>query len=100
MRVAILTAVTCWLFMMVVTAVEIVLGPETLLKPPGEPPWIRDTKARNWTEAIVHTSKKTLPNDYRLFSASDARYDPYSEGHGEGQHRRLHGTDAAVEDLL
>jgi len=101
MRVAILTAVTCWVFMMVVTAVEIVLGPETLLKPPGEPPWIRDTKARNWTETMIHTSSKNLPTDYRLFSAADARYDSESsEGHGESHHRRLDGADAAVDDLL
>merc|ERR1712137_693529 len=56
MRVACCTAALAWAFMMVATGVEVLLGPESLLKPPGEPPWIRDTKFRSWTPAKMHSS--------------------------------------------
>merc|ERR1719167_144701 len=81
-RVAIVAAAFQWLFMMVVTGVECVLGSESLLKPPGEPPWIRDIKSRSWTPEKVHTSVRKLPDDYRLFSASKARYDDSDDGAG------------------
>mmetsp|Transcript_104705 Transcript_104705/g.335520 ORF Transcript_104705/g.335520 Transcript_104705/m.335520 type:complete len:753 (-) Transcript_104705:30-2288(-) len=75
MRVVILTAAAQWLFAMLATSAEIILGPDSLMKPPGEPPWIRDTKYRHFTPAMVHLSTEAgLPGKYRLFSASKARY--------------------------
>jgi len=75
MRVVILTAAAQWLIAMVATSAEIILGPDSLMKPPGEPPWIRDTKYRHFTPAMVHLSTEAgLPGKYRLFSASKARY--------------------------
>jgi len=99
MRAACLTTALAWAFMMVATCFEVVLGPESLMKPPGEPPWIRDTKFRSWTPANMHgSSSASLPDDYRLFSASQAYYDDAEKheeapatGHGDkhGSHRRL-----------
>jgi len=75
-RVVILTAALQWFFVMITTSAEIILGPESLLKPPGEPPWIRDTKARHWAPGQVHLSTSdALPEGYRLFAASTANYD-------------------------
>eukprot|EP00445_Apocalathium_hangoei_P087635 CAMPEP_0204220504 /NCGR_PEP_ID=MMETSP0361-20130328/80987_1 /ASSEMBLY_ACC=CAM_ASM_000343 /TAXON_ID=268821 /ORGANISM="Scrippsiella Hangoei, Strain SHTV-5" /LENGTH=300 /DNA_ID=CAMNT_0051185899 /DNA_START=12 /DNA_END=911 /DNA_ORIENTATION=+ len=75
MRVVILTACAQWLFAMLATSAEIILGPESLMKPPGEPPWIRDTKYRHFTPAMVHLSTEAgVPEQYRLFAASRARY--------------------------
>lgn len=82
---------------MLATCVEVILGPESLLKPPGEPPWIRDTKFRHWTPAHHHFSNSDeLPEDYRLFSASKAYYDDeekgaedHSDDHADDKHRRL-----------
>lgn len=82
-RFIILAAAFQWLFMMVVTAVEAVLGSESLLKPPGEPPWIRDTKFRHYVPEMVHMSGGSLPSDYRLFAASTANY------HMEGDHGKV-----------
>merc|ERR1719330_1100646 len=113
MRVACCAAALSWAFMMVATCVEILLGPESLLKPPGEPPWIRDTKFRSWTPAMMHSSASAgLPDDYRLFSASTAIYDDdtATEKHAtaddaHGSHRRLASAnktsrDAVFGDLL
>mmetsp|Transcript_25678 Transcript_25678/g.65231 ORF Transcript_25678/g.65231 Transcript_25678/m.65231 type:complete len:908 (-) Transcript_25678:130-2853(-) len=120
MRVVILTACAQWFFAMLATSAEIILGPESLMKPPGEPPWIRDTKYRHFTPAMVHLSGGSdLPENYRLFSASMARYtDEAAVAHGvsadlisavdygshgatasAGGHRRL-ANDGALEELL
>jgi len=96
-RVAILSAAFQWFFIMVTIGVEIVLGTETLLKPPGEAPWIRDTKMRSWTPGMVHLSNAgALPEDYRLFSASTANY---VQG-GSAGHRRLSQAATPIDDLL
>jgi len=123
MRVVILTAALQWLFAMLATSAEIILGPDSLMKPPGEPPWIRDTKYRHFTPAMVHLSTEDgLSTEYRLFSASKARYtdqapaadhatapeethaeETQAEAAGGAGHRRLakaNGTDAAFEELL
>ncbi|CAK0858954.1 unnamed protein product [Prorocentrum cordatum] len=91
-RVAISTSVIVWLYMIIVSVCESIMGPESLMKPPGEPPWIRDTKRRHYTQGWVHTSKsETYPTDYKLWSASTASYGHESEdGHG---HRRLGGLN-------
>merc|ERR1711920_355821 len=76
MRVACCTAALAWALLLGATGLEAVLGSESLREPPGEPPWIRDTKFRNWTAANHHSSvSATLPGDYRLFSASKAFYE-------------------------
>mmetsp|Transcript_14913 Transcript_14913/g.38295 ORF Transcript_14913/g.38295 Transcript_14913/m.38295 type:complete len:919 (-) Transcript_14913:78-2834(-) len=110
-RTAICAVILMWFSQMVFTMVEIIMGPETLLKPPGEPPWIRDTKYRSWGPEIIHlSSQSALPDDYRLFSASDAYYKPGDQAaaadHGAegGAHRRLAamkraGLEAAMGDL-
>jgi len=113
-RVVILTACLQWIFVMFTTSAEIILGPESLLKPPGEPPWIRDTKYRSWGPEKIHLSSAgALPSDYRLFAASTARYtddestDSHSDAHGatDAHHRRLEKANlsqesAAFEELL
>jgi hypothetical protein len=104
LRVAVCTLILQWVFMIVATSVEIILGPETLLKPPGEPPWIRDTKYRSYGPDFVHVSSSPgLPSDYRLFSAAKAYYEP--AGAAAAGHRRLAavqvgGLEAAMEDLV
>lgn len=112
LRIACCSAALGWAFMMGATVVEYLLGPESLLKPPGEPPWIRDTKFRSWTPAKMHASNSAgLPTDYRLFSASEAYYEDaadsasshkssHDDGHG-GSHRRLSDTNktAATQAL-
>jgi len=104
MRLCCLTAAFEWFFMMVVTPIEIVMGTETLLKPPGEPPWIRDTKYRHYSPSVVHLSTDGLPSSYRLFAATKARY-PKPEGDSHGDyHRRLDENQsaqvAAYDELL
>jgi len=110
-RVVILTACLQWIVVLCTTSAEIILGPESLLKPPGEPPWIRDTKYRSWGPEKIHlSSADVLPSDYRLFAASMARYDDdgseAASAHGDdGHHRRLKGANlshesAAFEELL
>mmetsp|Transcript_120812 Transcript_120812/g.385712 ORF Transcript_120812/g.385712 Transcript_120812/m.385712 type:complete len:866 (+) Transcript_120812:1-2598(+) len=70
-RVVIITAALQWFFLMITTSAEIILGPDTLMKPPGEPPWIRDTKYRHFGPTTsFHLSGTALPKDYRLFFAS------------------------------
>jgi len=97
-RLAILSVAFQWLFMMVATGVEVVMGPESLMKPPGEPPWIRDIKGRMWAPESVHTSRSgALPEDYRLFAASTAHYT--EGGDTSAGHRRL-GSDSPVDDLI
>jgi len=92
-RLGCITVAFCWGFMMVVTCFEIILGPESLLKPPGEPPWIRDTKFRHWTPAHHHLSNSDeVPDDYRLFSAAKAYYsddEDTAKDHAHDKHRRL-----------
>uniref|UniRef100_A0A7S1QK45 Uncharacterized protein n=1 Tax=Alexandrium catenella TaxID=2925 RepID=A0A7S1QK45_ALECA len=89
-RVALLTMAFQWLFMIAATAAEATMGPESLLKPPGEPPWIRDVKTRHWKPAMVHlSSNNTVPSDYALFDPPVARPPLLKspEGHGsEGTH--------------
>lgn len=100
LRIAVFTAAGQWSFMLIATGVEVVLGPESLLKPPGEPPWIRDTKYRSYTPENVHLSSSGgLPGDYRLFAASTAHYpgeehEPSSGEHGEHGEHEEHGHDA------
>jgi hypothetical protein len=81
-RVCICTNILQWFFMMIVSGLECHLGPVSLLKPPGEPPWIRDIKMRSWTpyEAAeglpIHFSSEAeegVPEGYRLFNPPPAR---------------------------
>lgn len=100
MRVACLTAATSWALLMAATGLEILLGHESLLKPPGEPPWIRDTKFREWTPASMHSSvSSSLPGDYRLFSASTAFYED-DEAHGTGDDDASHGAEHGTHRRL
>jgi len=125
MRVAICTVALQWFYMMIASGVECALGPESLLKPAGEPPWIRDTKMRSWTPAMVHTSADAaVPEGYELFNPPMARpaleegghhsgalppaasgaADASEAGHGSG-HRRLaeeygRRPEAALRELL
>jgi len=110
-RVVILTACLQWIVVLCTTSAEIILGPESLLKPPGEPPWIRDTKYRSWGPEKIHLSSADgLPEGYRLFSASTARYDDDSSevahsSSASSHHRRLKEPSlsqesAAFEELL
>uniref|UniRef100_A0A7S4Q506 Uncharacterized protein n=1 Tax=Alexandrium monilatum TaxID=311494 RepID=A0A7S4Q506_9DINO len=96
-RVAILAVALQWFFMMVASAAEAILGPESLLKPPGEPPWIRDQKMRSWTPEMVHLSNnKTLPENYKLFDPPLARPPLLKGGRS---HSAEHGaaTEGAAE---
>lgn len=77
-RVAVLAVAFCWFFMVIATFVEMVLGPESLMKPPGEPPWIRDQKFRHWTPSMVHYSNQPTPDDYRLYTARVANYEEWT----------------------
>mmetsp|Transcript_764 Transcript_764/g.1842 ORF Transcript_764/g.1842 Transcript_764/m.1842 type:complete len:1050 (-) Transcript_764:240-3389(-) len=78
-RTAIATVAICWLWMIVASVIELILGPESLLKPPGEPPWIRDQKYRHWSPAMIHLSNQPTPADYRLFNPMTANYMDGSE---------------------
>jgi len=98
-RVAILTAAFLWFFMMIASAAECVLGPESLLKPPGEPPWIRDQKTRSWTPAMVHkSSDEGFPQNYALFDpivAVDPVQHEETLGHGAEGHSG-HGAEGSA----
>mmetsp|Transcript_51665 Transcript_51665/g.122985 ORF Transcript_51665/g.122985 Transcript_51665/m.122985 type:complete len:1122 (+) Transcript_51665:69-3434(+) len=73
LAVALLTVAFCWLFMMLGCVTEILIWPETLLKWPGEPPWIRDQRNRHIKSTdFVHKSGEPVPEDYGLFNAWDA----------------------------
>jgi len=114
-RVGCLTSAVSWAGGMAFTAFEVIMGPESLLKPPGEPPWIRDTKYRHYNAAMMHSSNSQgLPDDYRLFSASQAYYedevDHNGEDHSEGghsetgeasnQHRRLKSDNKSARSAV
>ncbi|CAE7251147.1 unnamed protein product [Symbiodinium pilosum] len=80
-RVAICTVGFLWLYMGVALFVEMNVGPDTLMKPPGEPPWIRDQKMKNiWVPKAWHMSSERLPSDYRLESSTLAKYEDGSIG--------------------
>lgn len=70
------TVAFVWVYMMIVLGVEIAIGDGKIMKFPGEPPWIRDTKLRNWLpDHDIHDStKNSLPSDYELYVSSVARY--------------------------
>jgi hypothetical protein len=68
-RIAILTVVIQWIYMIIATGVESFLGPVSLLKPPGSPPWIRDQKMRGWSPSMIHMSNESLPSDYKLINS-------------------------------
>jgi len=125
MRAAVATHIFIWLFIMVCTGIEIVLGPVSLFAPPGEPPWIRNIKMRPYQSdrSYLHLSSDPLPEWYRLFvaatipegSVGDVHHGGVSGGeghgggghggggggHGGGQHRRLHdaGGSKALSHL-
>jgi len=84
-RIAIITVAAVWSYMLLMTMIEAGLGPASALKPPGEPPWIRDQKRRHAEAGWVHLSNEPLRGDYRLHSASSTAH--YSGGAGHG--RRL-----------
>mmetsp|Transcript_120813 Transcript_120813/g.385722 ORF Transcript_120813/g.385722 Transcript_120813/m.385722 type:complete len:868 (+) Transcript_120813:1-2604(+) len=89
-RVVIITAALQWFFLMITTSVEIILGPDSLMKPPGEPPWIRDTKYRHFGPTTgLHLSGTALPENYRLFFASKV--------HSTAATSTAHGTDTYLE---
>lgn len=109
-RVAVVATIVQWFYMMVVSGVECGLGPRALLKPPGEPPWIRDVKLRSWVPGTrLHLSTEKVPDDYQLFAASIARWHgeasdipfPPPEVHGEehgggGEGGGEHGAAAST----
>jgi len=81
-RISILTTAGCWLWMILGTTIEISLGAENILKPPGEPPWIRDQKLRHWKPDMIHFSNQGTLEGYRLFKGVAAKYlysDPQTE---------------------
>ncbi|CAE8646853.1 unnamed protein product [Polarella glacialis] len=85
-RVAICTVAFQFFYLGWCMVVDSVVGCDTLIKMPGEPPWIRDQKYRNWQPDMFHTSKDlTLPADYRLFALSRA-VAPHEEHHEAGEH--------------
>eukprot|EP00929_Paragymnodinium_shiwhaense_P020135 TRINITY_DN13519_c0_g1_i1.p1 TRINITY_DN13519_c0_g1~~TRINITY_DN13519_c0_g1_i1.p1 ORF type:complete len:1075 (+),score=263.15 TRINITY_DN13519_c0_g1_i1:145-3369(+) len=73
-RVAIVTNIGCWVFMLIATGVELAMGQDSLLKPPGEAPWIRDMRAREWTAQDIHYSNQASPQKYRLWAPVSANY--------------------------
>jgi len=102
LRLVILTTAFCWVFMIIASFIEILLGPEVLIKWPGEPPWIRDVRNRevgpdySGFDNYAHKSSEQLPADYRLFwiDANDPGDVPgqwpakgeVEEHHGGGEH--------------
>eukprot|EP00437_Effrenium_voratum_P015300 CAMPEP_0181455528 /NCGR_PEP_ID=MMETSP1110-20121109/30805_1 /TAXON_ID=174948 /ORGANISM="Symbiodinium sp., Strain CCMP421" /LENGTH=967 /DNA_ID=CAMNT_0023579917 /DNA_START=72 /DNA_END=2976 /DNA_ORIENTATION=- len=108
-RVAICTVGGLWLYMGIALFVEMNVGPDTLMKPPGEPPWIRDQKMKNvWVPKGWHMSSEPLPSDYRLESSTLAKYeegsvggfnpdDIHSPGVGESGVQESHGSEHGGE---
>merc|ERR1719410_2481795 len=94
MRTAIASGAFQWFYMMIASLVEWQMSPVSLLKPPGEPPWIRDTKYRMWTpENSVHLSTDgTYPDGYSLFKAPK-----YRPPHPEREHPK-EGDKASASD--
>jgi len=94
MRTAIASVAFQWFYMMIASLVEWQMSPVSLLKPPGEPPWIRDTKYRMWTpEKSVHLSTDgTYPDGYSLFKAPK-----YRPPHPEREHPK-EGDKASASD--
>lgn len=82
-RIAILSVVFMWVYMVVVIIIEISVGIQSIMKFPGEPPWIRDFKMRTWDpRAQIHFSNdNTLPSNYNLFSTGTASYVGSSYGY-------------------
>jgi len=82
-RVAICTAIFVHIYMMVCLFVEAMVGMQEITKPPGEPPWIRDTKmVPVWKKGVWHTSNKEMPANYHLESSTIATYDEHEGGVG------------------
>lgn len=74
-RVAICTMAFVWVYMIAATLVELFVGPDSLMKAPGLPPWIRDQKNRHWDVTMIHQSKdQNFPQDYGLFKVEKAYY--------------------------
>ncbi|CAE8711718.1 unnamed protein product [Polarella glacialis] len=74
-RVTILTTAFVWFYLGWCIVVDFAVGCDKLIKMPGEPPWIRDQKYRNWHSDMFHLSTDpTVPANYRLFKASAAHY--------------------------
>eukprot|EP00747_Dinoflagellata_sp_TGD_P209854 gnl/TRDRNA2_/TRDRNA2_83232_c0_seq1.p1 gnl/TRDRNA2_/TRDRNA2_83232_c0~~gnl/TRDRNA2_/TRDRNA2_83232_c0_seq1.p1 ORF type:complete len:1094 (-),score=244.86 gnl/TRDRNA2_/TRDRNA2_83232_c0_seq1:60-3341(-) len=100
-----------WFFLIVCHTAEIILGKDAaILKPPGQPPWMRDVRNRPLTEGWVHYSNEPLPADYRLDSGrfgigkeGALYYTPEALKKAmEPHHRRLAAADtsAAFGELL
>eukprot|EP00930_Biecheleria_cincta_P000014 TRINITY_DN10002_c0_g1_i2.p1 TRINITY_DN10002_c0_g1~~TRINITY_DN10002_c0_g1_i2.p1 ORF type:complete len:960 (+),score=207.17 TRINITY_DN10002_c0_g1_i2:54-2933(+) len=80
-RVAICTAIFVYIYMMICLFVEAMIGIGNITKPPGEPPWIRDTKmVPVWKKDVWHMSNKEMPSNYKLESSTIAKYDDDSVG--------------------
>mmetsp|Transcript_61379 Transcript_61379/g.113964 ORF Transcript_61379/g.113964 Transcript_61379/m.113964 type:complete len:1126 (+) Transcript_61379:88-3465(+) len=106
---AVLIAVAlCWSYMIVGCVVDILIWPETLLKWPGEPPWIRDRRHRHIksTDYVHHSIDGPLPADYGLYEAFDAKSEYHllvtehpgggsEEHHDEGEE---HGEEGSEDD--
>jgi len=85
-RVAICTVAFGWVYMAICLFVEMNIGQDAVMKPPGEPPWIRDQKMVNvWVPGpgVWHMSNEPLPSKYLLESSTRAKYDD-SSGHDSG----------------
>jgi hypothetical protein len=107
MRAATGTHIFVWAFIMCCTTAEIVMGTTSLWSPPGEPPWIRNTKMRPYQpdKSYLHLSTDPLPSWYRLFVAAEMPPDTGAHGDSHGSHdshsghRRLE-SGAVFDDLF
>jgi len=85
-RIAICTVAFGWVYMAICLFVEMSIGQDAVMKPPGEPPWIRDQKMVNiWKPKAWHLSNEKLPGDYRLESSTMAKYE--EDEHSVGGYR-------------
>jgi len=80
-RFAIGSVIFMWSYMVIMLIIEAGVGIESIMKWPGEPPWIRDTKIRFWDPSSVHFSDQHLPLNYNLWTSGDAIYLGNSSGH-------------------
>jgi len=80
-RFAIGSVIFMWSYMVIMLIIEASVGIENIMKWPGEPPWIRDTKIRFWDPSSVHFSDQHLPLNYNLWTSGDAIYLGNSSGH-------------------
>ena len=99
-RVAICTVAFGWVYMAICLFVEMSIGQDSVMKPPGEPPWIRDQKMVNvWKPNAWHLSNQPLPGNYRLESSTMAKYE--EDEHSVGGYRAddIHSVGVGVSGV-